>query len=214
MLYLTVIIAANVLIILFNVLFSLPTTIGDVLKVALSSVIGTASVIAVDGIIALIIRRALPEKLFGVKENTFNVSKKERGFYRKIKVNKWKDKVPELGGFTGFHKDKIKSPNDPEYLARFVLEANYGAVIHIANALLGWLIAFIPFCGAFSVWFPIFVVNFVLSMMPVAVLRNNVPSLKYLYFKAKKTEDADRETKNPIENEADAKETANQPVND
>ena len=195
MLYLTVIIAANVLIVLFNVVFSLPVTIGDALMIALSSVIGTVSVIAVDGITALFIRRALPEKLFCVKENTFNVGKKERGFYRKIKVNSWKDKVPELGGFTGFHKNKIKSPNDPEYLARFVLEANYGSVIHLANALCGWLIAFIPLCNSFSIWFPIFVVNFVLSLMPVAVLRNNTPSLKYLYFKAKKAESADQGAK-------------------
>lgn len=188
MLYLTVIIAANILIILLNALFSLPLELKDVLQIALSSVIGTASVIAVDGLVALFIRRALPEKLFCVKENTFNVGQKERGFYRKIKVNRWKDKVPELGGFTGFHKDKIKSAGDAAYLARFVLEANYGVVIHLANALLGFVIAFIPFCGRFSIWFPIFVVNFVLSMMPVAVLRNNTPSLKYLYFKAKKDE--------------------------
>ena len=183
-----VIIAANILIILLNALFSLPLELKDVLQIALSSVIGTASVIAVDGLVALFIRRALPEKLFCVKENTFNVGQKERGFYRKIKVNRWKDKVPELGGFTGFHKDKIKSAGDAAYLARFVLEANYGVVIHLANALLGFVIAFIPFCGRFSIWFPIFVVNFVLSMMPVAVLRNNTPSLKYLYFKAKKDE--------------------------
>lgn len=188
MLYLTVIIAANILIILLNALFSLPLELKDVLQIALSSVIGTASVIAVDGLVALFIRRALPEKLFCVKENTFNVGQKERGFYRKIKVNRWKDKVPELGGFTGFHKDKIKSAGDAAYLARFVLEANYGVVIHLANAMLGFVIAFIPFCGRFSIWFPIFVVNFVLSMMPVAVLRDNTPSLKYLYFKAKKDE--------------------------
>ena len=159
MLYLTVIIAANILIILLNALFSLPLELKDVLQIALSSVIGTASVIAVDGLVALFIRRALPEKLFCVKENTFNVGQKERGFYRKIKVNRWKDKVPELGGFTGFHKDKIKSAGDAAYLARFVLEANYGVVIHLANALLGFVIAFIPFCGRFSIWFPIFVVT-------------------------------------------------------
>ena len=195
MLYLIVIIAANVLVVLLNALFSLPVTFGDVIKLLLSSIIGTVSVIAVDGIEALFIRRVLPEKLFCVKENTFNVGKKERGFYRKIKANKWKDKVPELGGFTGFHKNKVQSPNDAEYLARFILEANYGTVIHLANAFLGWLIAFIPLCNAFSIWVPIFIVNFVLSMMPVALLRNNVPSLKYLYFKAKKSEEASAEPK-------------------
>lgn len=189
MLYLTVIIAANILIILLNSLFSLPLELKDVLRIALSSIIGTASVIAVDGLEALFIRRILPEKMFCVKENTFNVGQKERGFYRKIRVNKWKNKVPELGGFTGFHKDKIKSASDSEYLARFILEANYGVVIHLVNAILGFVIAFIPFCGSFSVWFPIFIVNFILSMMPVAVLRNNTPSLKYLYFKAKKEEE-------------------------
>ena len=70
MLYLIVIIAANVLVVLLNALFSLPVTFGDVIKLLLSSIIGTVSVIAVDGIEALFIRRVLPEKLFCVKRDT------------------------------------------------------------------------------------------------------------------------------------------------
>ena len=36
--------------------------------------------------------------------------------YNKLKVKKWKDKIPEIGHFTGFRKNKISDPKNPEYI--------------------------------------------------------------------------------------------------
>lgn len=150
------------------------------LQVLLSTVVGTVAIIAVDGIFALLIRRLFPSSLFSADQEFFTVSAREFNLYKCLKIKKWKDKVPELGLFTGFSKSHLKS-TEGDYLARFLLESNYGVIIHLANAIFGFLIAFIPICSAPSIWIPIYAVNFVLSILPVMVLRFTSHTLQKLY---------------------------------
>ena len=180
MFYLTVIISATALTALFNILLS-PISAESIHYFCLSSCVGTISIIAIDGLFALLIRRLLPKSWFLPNKKIFTVSKKEHRFYQKLKIKSWKDKVPELGGFTSFHKDKLVSVNDKDYLERFLLESNYGFIIHLSNALFGFLIAFLPFCSRPSVWIPIFIVNFVLSLLPAFILRFTSYTLLRLY---------------------------------
>lgn len=175
MFYTAVILLANVIIVAANALAG-----SNIWITLLFSSLGTVSVIAYDGITAFIIRR-LPEKWFAAGNRLFDVSRREKRLYSKIKLKKITALVPELGGFTGFHKDKLKSTDDNEYLRRFLLESNYGVVIHIVNAAGGFVIGFLPFCGGIWVWIPVAAVNFVLSMLPVFILRNNTPPLLFLY---------------------------------
>ena len=179
MLYLIVILACSAIIILCN---SLPMLAPELL---LSNTVGVAvgvvAIIALDGIEALMIRRLLPASLFTPDKKAFRVTKKEHNFYNKLGIKHWKEKVPELGIFTGFDKGEIKSISEKDYLSRFLLEANFGVAIHLANAVLGFFILFIPFCSAPSIWIPIFAVNFVLNLMPVFILRYNTYILYRLY---------------------------------
>ncbi len=176
-LYIILISIANVLIILTNFFF-----MGNILTFAFQSVFATAFVIMLDGLGAYLVRR-LPEKIFSPEKDIFPVTKRERELYKFLCIRSWKTKVPELGGFTGFHKDKIESKTDKEYLYRFLLEINYGEVIHLQNAIFGFLTMLLPF--PISVTLPVAIVNFILSLMPLAVLRYNQPVLKALYIKAK-----------------------------
>jgi hypothetical protein len=159
----------------------IPCTLFDVEMVILSASFGTIAIIALDGMLALIIRRLLPKRWFGANQKIFSVSQKEHLCYRKLRIKQWKDLIPELGCFTNFHKDRLESANDSAYLERFLLESNFGVVIHLANAFFGFLIMFLPFCHSFSIWFPIFFVNLLLSLLPVAVLRYNTYTLTRLY---------------------------------
>ena len=149
-------------------------------QAALASFGGTVIVIAVDGLFAFLLRR-LPGKWFAPGARLFRVGKKERTFLGKLGVKRWKNLVPELGCFTGFHKDRLGDPRDGERLGRFLLESNYGVVIHLENALCGLSLPLFPFLRPFSVWFPIYFVNFVLHLLPVAILRYNTPPLRLLY---------------------------------
>ena len=180
MFYIITIAAAAVSTILLNFF------LGDVLTpsvfgmLTLKTVVGIIAVFAIDGLLAFIIRR-LPEKWFAPEAKAFTVGKKERNFYRKTRINSWKKYVPEWGCFTGFHKDKMREPNDSAYIGRFLLESNYGVAGHVAGAVFGFLILLIPFLPTLTVALPVAAVNFVLSMLPTAILRFNTPALRGLY---------------------------------
>ena len=184
MLYLTIIIGGAIIIAIANTLvaFSFKLLLTNLLAVA----IGVIAIIAQDGIGALIIRRLTPRSWYLPERRFFNVSAKERKLYTKLKIKKWKDYVPELGMFTGFSKSELRDTESPEYLGRFLVESNYGVIIHIANAVLGFVIMFIPICSAPSIWIPIYVVNFILSILPVAILRYTSHTLVKLYARTQK----------------------------
>ena len=189
--YLLTIFIAMVIIAISNALV-VPFDWYNLLWISINVVIGTVAVIAADGIGALIVRRLLPQKWFLPERRLFQVSKKEHNFYKAIKIKVWKDKVPELGMFTAFSKSEFKSSADKEYLKRFIVESNYGVICHLQNAICGFVILFIPYLfeGSFvqfpnplSIWLPIFVVNFILSMLPVFILRYTTYTLTRLYNK-------------------------------
>ena len=142
----------------------------------------TISAIVIDGVCALVVRRLLPKRWFeGIKKG-FVATPKESKFYQKIGIKKWKDKVIDLGVFTGFRKNKIYDPKNNEYLLRYILEANYGVVCHLVGVGLG---VFCALCAPKNLWLtvgvPVAVVNLVLSTLPVFVLRYNLIKLHKLY---------------------------------
>ena len=187
MLYIFIIVGAMIVIALVNSLLLADPSLPQVGLIALSTLLGTISVIAWDGVVALLIRRLpLPERWFAPASRLFAVGKRERSFYRRVGINVWKDHVPELGCFTGFHKSEFTSPDDPAYLARFLLESNYGVAIHLANALLGFLIVLLPWCSSPAIAYPIALVNMILSLLPVAVLRFNTVPLRNIYLRSLK----------------------------
>ena len=193
--YILTILAGTVAIILGNT-FAVPFEWHNLLWNSINTVTGVVAIIALDGLFAFLIRRALPKSWFMYGKRVFEVKKGERDFYNKIKIKSWKDKVPELGGFTGFHKNELKSTSDKSYLERFIVEINYGVVGHIENALMGFLIFLIPMLpikGSYiftkpSIWIPVFAVNFVLSVLPIFILRYTSYTLIKLYNKQLKKE--------------------------
>jgi hypothetical protein len=184
MFYIITITASALIIAIANTLFAFSPTL--LLQNIAITALGVVAIIAEDALSALLIRRLTPKSLYKPNRRFFNVSTRERNFYARLRIKKWKDYVPELGVFTGFSKSEIKNSNDPEYLERFIIESNYGVVIHIANALLGFVIAFIPLCSAPSIWIPIYAVNFILCILPVAILRYTSHTLLKLYNRSQK----------------------------
>ena len=189
--YIVTILISMALIVTGNAVFTMPIGLDEILWLALETTIYTVGVIAVDGLFAFLIRRLTPMKWYKPGRRIFSVSKKEKNFYNKIKIKSWKDKVPELGGFTSFHKNEFKTSSDSAYLERFIIESNYGVIIHLENALFGFLIMLIPcyllpYSHGFSVWFPVCAVNFVLSMLPVFILRYTNYTLLRLYNKSQR----------------------------
>ena len=71
------------------------------------TVFATIAVMLVDGVTAAICR-LLPQAFVDPAKRVFHVSAREKQFYEKLKIRKWKDKVPEIGHFTGFRKNKLE----------------------------------------------------------------------------------------------------------
>lgn len=135
--------------------------------------VATLTVMLLDALTAAICR-FLPKRVVSPEKGIFQVSAKEKKFYEKLKIRKWKDKVPEIGQFTGFRKNKIDDPKNVEYLDRFLLEICYGEVGHLASCVTSYLILLL---------FPVYKLWFALAI-PVATVSAllNLPSLFILRY--------------------------------
>lgn len=177
--YLISIIGMDALICVLNLLFNKFNL--SSIHIILASVLGALGVIFIDAIVALFVRRVLPEKYFTYKNQKFCASKKECKFYEKIGIKNWKDKVVELGMFTNFSKKSVANPESKEYVERFILECNYGSEIHILSVFIGYvLIFFYPLKYALCFALPIATVNAFLNLLPFMILRYNVERLSRL----------------------------------
>ena len=181
MIYLTIIIIASAIIGTMNGLFAFPSYGESVWNIVLCVSVSVVAAIVIDAVFATIIRWCLPEKWFGIDKRNFSAGKKERRFYERIGIKKWKDMVIELGCFTGFRKNRIAEPTDNLYVARYIKEANYGVAVHIACVFCGYLVCLIFPAHWYSVGIPVGFVNMVLNALPLMILRYNLPKLHSLY---------------------------------
>lgn len=196
MTYAIIIIISMGLIVAFNYLLPITVVRYTVLELCLWTVVSTVSVIIIDGIFATLVRRALPMKWFSAYKQGFCAKKNERKFYEKIGIKKWKEKVLELGVFTSFRKNKILDPHSLEYVERYVVEANYGIICHLAGIIFG---IGAVFCCPKQLWLtvgvPVVFVNTVLSALPIFILRYNLVKLHVLRRLNKKREEQKKNEK-------------------
>ena len=176
-LYICSIVGAMTLIAGFNIWLGTPVFGYSAWFVVLAVVSTTVFQIAIDGLFAFIVNK-LPNKWFDEKNKHFVVSKRAVKFYEALKIRKWKDKVIELGGLGGFRKNKLREPDDPEYIKRFIIECNKGIVTHRIGYFVGFLGVFLfPLKYALVIGIPVAVVNLILNILPTMILRYNVPKL-------------------------------------
>lgn len=146
------------------------------------SFLAVAFAVAVDALVALFICRATPSKWYSHKYAIYRVSAKEKKFYEKLKIRKWKDKMPEWGKLTGFSKNQIARPRDNEYLDKYFLELCYGEVIHFlsvpASLFVFW---FVPSAMSLSLALPVTIVNILCNLPSLFILRYNSYKLEVLY---------------------------------
>lgn len=171
--YIISIVGADILILIINLLVNKHFFNMPIWYICVASISAAVIVIAIDGLTAWLVRR-LPEPWFTADKKIWDVSKKECTVYEKIGIKNWKDKVIELGIFTNFSKKTIADPKSLEYIERFIMESNFGAVIHIVNIICAYAVIF---CYPLKYWlcfgFPAACVNAFLSILPFFILRYN-----------------------------------------
>ena len=167
-------------IVVLNLLFPGTRTDLSWISLTVSTVCFTLGAVVLDGVSAFIIRR-LPAKWFDYKSSLFTVTKKERIFYKAIGVKSWRSLVLELGVFTSFSKKHFAAPGDPKYTERFLLESCYGIVIHIVGVFIGFILTALYPALSLRVALPVATVNAVLNLLPIFVLRYNLPKIKSIH---------------------------------
>lgn len=188
-LYLSIVVVAMALISMLNIVLGSYDFSNYQLWVILAVTLSVVVEIAIQGIIATIVKH-LPNKWFAHDKKLFKISKKERNFYEKLKIRSWKDKVWELGALGGFRKNKIADPSNPDYLLQFVVESNKGVVDHVVGIFLGFLVIFIlPLKYALRIGLPVALVNMLLCTLPTMILRYNIPKIMVAYERAKRTKE-------------------------
>ncbi len=174
----------NTAIIIFTNYFFYPPVEKDFSLVIFSLIIVGLVVIEIiiDSIFATVVRWILPEKLFSEDKTFYKATKKEMRFYEKFGIKKWKDKVLELGAVTGFRKNKLQDSSSVTYVKRFIIECNYGIIVHVCCIIFGFTVML------FSLFMPVFwatlhisLVNLFLNILPIFILRYNLPKLHVLY---------------------------------
>ena len=151
------------------------------LQTLVFTIFAIVTIIILDGLVATVCR-LLPKKCANYTDRWYQVSKKEKQFYEKLHIRAWKDKIPEIGHFTGFRKNKIAQPQSIEYLERFLLEACYGELGHLWIMPIGFAILGLFFIGEtwMALSIPVAIVNAILNLLPVLVLRYNRYKLEIL----------------------------------
>ena len=138
-------------------------------------------VVLIDALVATA-ARLLPKSFADHEKKIFQVSAKEKRFYEKLKIRKWKDKVPEIGQFTGFRKNKLESPRSVEYVDRFLLEACYGEIGHFFSAVFGFILLLLS--PSTHIWgtlaFGVAFINLLLNLPSLFILRYTTYKLRVL----------------------------------
>lgn len=205
-LYLSIIIFAVLLVSGLNILFTGFAFANSEIWFICAMSLGVVIEFCIDGIAATIVH-SLPNRWFTLDKKIYNVSKKERKFYDKLKIKSWKDKVWELGALGGFRKNKINDPNNPKYIEQFIIESNKGFMIHVADILVGFLILLYPSPKfILNIGLPIALVNTFLNLLSILVLRYNIPRLVVAYQRAVKTYNKKDEVEKPKSEAEEVKE--------
>ena len=158
-------------------------------KIIIFTLLQPVIMVAWDGLGAWIVHWVIPGKWFSADSKFIGVGNKECRFYEILGIKKWKDHVLELGFLGNFSKKKIENPKDPEYIKMFIQECNVGSMVHLVNLIQAFPILFC-FPYNFRMYFvlPACFVNAFLSILPIMVLRYNIPRLRRLLVVLEKKE--------------------------
>lgn len=129
-----------------------------------------ASTLILLGVECIILRTCVPKKFYSYNNKFFKVNEKCFLITKKLKVQKWKDKVPEMGKTSNFPKDKIYSTKTP-YLKKFLHESCFAEFLHIVVIITQFALLFFMRVNSYLYAIPILLVSTYLHILPCIIQR-------------------------------------------
>ncbi|NGZ77912.1 glycosyl-4,4'-diaponeurosporenoate acyltransferase CrtO family protein [Saccharibacillus alkalitolerans] len=121
--------------------------------------------------------RFLPKSWYEKNDWFFAERPFERELYKRIRLERWKDKLPEGGGLWKFQKKNLNRELTLEYADKFISETKYGEVGHLGMAILGFACIWIN-PGEYALVFLICAIVNVMVQIPFCLIqRYNRPRL-------------------------------------
>ena len=156
---------------------------------ALNVFMTTIVTLAIIGPVGFACGELFPRKWVHYDRFPFKEYKWERNgrLYLKLRVNKWKDKVPDMSSyFKGmFYKKALAQTRSSAYFERFVIETCIAEAVHV-GLMLGGFVAYWVFPNAWGLSASIL---YALGNLPfVLIQRYNRPRFKLLMERQKKIE--------------------------
>ena len=187
MLYILIVSIAMVIIITCSILVALLFKTFSILYAVVMPIAVLAYVILFYAVISFLFRLIIPQKLFKYDNKIFKVKRKEVDFYEKLKIKKWKDRLPEAGKTGGFVKKNLISI-ETTYLKKFLYETCYAEFLHILSAIFGFTAIIVFPIRDYMYVLPIVLINFLLHIPLAIVQRYNRYRLAIVYERKLKNE--------------------------
>ncbi|MEE0859329.1 MAG: hypothetical protein U0M12_07685 [Acutalibacteraceae bacterium] len=131
-----------------------------------------------------LVRFLVPKRFFNENKWLFKERKFEGPLYRKIKVSKWKDKLPDAGKLIHFQRDSLPCDIDEAYINRFIMECCIAELGHLSVGIIGFTSLFFVFLipgndklEHLGVFLLLSILDFAIQMLFVIIQRYNRPRL-------------------------------------
>lgn len=121
--------------------------------------------------------RFLPKSWYEKQDWFFAEHSFEKKLYKRIRLDRWKDKLPEGGGLWKFQKKELHETLTLEYTDRFILETKYGEVGHWCMAVLGFACIWVNPSSYANVALICAIVNVIVQIPFCLIQRYNRPRL-------------------------------------
>lgn len=197
--YLLIIFTAVIVLLGVDSLFA-PAFLNISIWNSLEALLWCAIFVAVCDIFSSIVVRVVPQKWYNPTKKIFKIFSWEKAFYESLNIREWKEKIPEFGKCSNFKKDKVYDKFNNKYVEKFLREEIIAEVLHMLSGILGVGCIFIfPLKYAVFYGLPIFILNFMLNLIPVWVQRYNRPKVMKLYEHNLKREQEQKEKETTVE---------------
>ena len=137
-------------------------------------------VVIAPSIILNILDWLVPKNLYMQDKKIYNERKFESTLFKKLKIKKWKDNVPQFLKIKNINKIKEENKQvDADYINFFIIETRRGELMHLLDIILGIIaMLFLPRHYFLRYSLPIILVWIFFNGLSIIIQRYNRPRLK------------------------------------